>query len=33
MATCAKCGTEKLIERPCPKCGHSDNVPEKPLGY
>jgi hypothetical protein len=30
MATCAKCGTEKLIS-PCPKCGHSDNVPEKPL--
>jgi hypothetical protein len=29
MATCAKCRSEKLSERPCPKCGHSEN--EKPL--
>lgn len=26
MATCAKCGAVKLIERPCQKCGRMNNV-------
>jgi ribosomal protein L32 len=25
MATCAKCGNDKLTERPCPKCGGVKN--------
>lgn len=26
MATCAKCGTAKATERPCPRCGRYDNA-------
>jgi ribosomal protein L32 len=29
MATCAKCGAEKLSERACPKCGRFANVGDK----
>lgn len=25
MATCIRCGTQKLTERPCPKCGGMEN--------
>ncbi len=27
MAKCAKCGSEKLTEQPCPHCGGVKNVP------
>lgn len=26
MAKCAKCGSSKLTERPCPKCGGTKNA-------
>ena len=28
MATCAKCGSGKLTEQPCPKCGSMANAPD-----
>lgn len=31
MAQCAKCGSGKLTEQPCPKCGSQRNKPISPL--
>lgn len=30
MATCAKCGTTKLTEQPCPKCSAREYTSDRP---